>query len=495
MSSANTVREQVFKYLTDKAFINGRWVAAASGKTFSVTNPATGEEIGRAADCEVQDLQVAIDAAKQAFQSWRDTTAKVRAAALRKLFDLQMGAKQDLAAVLTLEQGKPLAEAAGEIVYGASFMEWFAEEARRVNGEIFPSPAPNRVSMWTREPAGVVAIITPWNFPNAMITRKMAAALAVGCTVVIKPAHDTPYSALALGVLAEQAGIPPGVINVLPCSAGNASQIGQLMCTSPDVAVVSFTGSTGVGKLLLSQAASTVKRVCLELGGNAPFIVFNSADISKAVAGLMASKYRNAGQTCVSANRIYVQSGIYDQFTAALAAEMKKSLKVGDGFKDGVTVGPLINDKAAAKVAQHVQDALAKGGSLQLGSKDPNGQFFEPTLVTNVTQDMLVCREETFGPLAALVKFETEEDVLRMANSSRVGLAGYFYSEDLSQIWRVARRIEVGMVGVNEGMISTCEAPFGGVKESGLGREGAHMGIDEFTEVKYICIGNLKPTE
>jgi succinate-semialdehyde dehydrogenase len=477
--------------LQSKAYINGEWRKSSSNKTFKVFNPSNGELIGESSDCDVNDANDAINAAKNAFQEWSETTAKHRSQLLRKLFELQMSRQQELAQLLTLEMGKPIKESMGEIAYGASFLEWFAEEAKRVNGEIIQSPWKEKMVLYTKEPIGVVAIIVPWNFPNAMITRKLGAVLATGCTAVIRPSEDTPYSALAIAKLAEEAGFPKGVINVVPTSRINTSSVGKTLCQSTDVSALSFTGSTAVGKILLEQSASTVKRVCLELGGNAPFIVFDSANVDKAVEGCIASKFRNAGQTCVCANRIYVQSGIYDTFVAKLAQKMAQELIVGDGSDSNTTIGPLINYKAVEKVQIHVNDAITKGGNLVYGGKHIKGNFFEPTLITNVNTDMQFSQEETFGPLAGIFKFKTEDEVLSLANASRVGLAGYFYSNEMSQIWRVAKRLQVGMIGVNEGIISTTEAPFGGVKESGLGREGSHFGTDEFVNIKYICLGGL----
>lgn len=480
--------------LKNEAYINGKWVAAKSGKTFQVTNPSTGDIIGDVADCNSEDVQLAIDAATEAFKTWGSTTAKERAKLLRAFFDLQNKYQDDLAKIITLEMGKTLKESQGEISYGSSFWEWFAEEARRIYGEVVQSPFPGRRMIFIRQPVGVAGLITPWNFPNAMITRKAGAALAAGCTCVIKPSEDTPYSALALAKIAEEAGFPPGVFNVLPTSRTNTPAVGKLLCESPSVAAISFTGSTAVGKLLLEQSASTVKKVSLELGGNAAFIVFNSADLDKAVAGAIASKFRCTGQTCVCTNRILVQEDIHDEFVTKLAAAMLKELKVGDGFDENASVGPLVNDKAVKKVEQHIIDAKARGGNVVVGglshSLGPN--FFEPTLITNVTTDMLVCKEETFGPLAAVLKFKTEDEALQIANSVRTGLAGYFFTSDIGQAWRIAEKLQVGMVGVNEGLLTCAEGAFGGVKESGLGREGSKFGIDEFSNIKYICFGNLQ---
>ncbi|XP_015795330.1 uncharacterized protein LOC107371700 [Tetranychus urticae] len=478
-------------FLLDKAFINGKWVEPSAGGKFPVTNPATGDVLGFAPECTEKDALSAIAAANNAFQDWKNTSAKLRSSLIRKLYELQLKNLNSLAELISLEMGKPLRESKGEINYGASFFEWFSEETKRITGQVFPSPFPNSMTLYVREPIGPVGIITPWNFPNAMITRKLAAVLACGCTAVIRPAEDTPFSALALAKLVEEAGFPPGVVNVIPSSRDQASAIGSILSTSPEIAAISFTGSTNVGKILLSSSASTVKRVCLELGGNAPFIVFDSADIDAAVQGCIASKFRNTGQTCVSANRIFVQSGVHDKFVNALATEMAKSLKVGDPLDMSTTVGPLVNSKGLEKVKVHVEDALSKGGKLIVGGKHLHGNFFEPTLISNISENMKLCSEETFGPLAAIHPFETESQVIAAANSCRAGLAGYFYSSSIDQIWRVSKALQVGMVGVNAGIISCCEAPFGGVKESGLGREGSHLGIDEFTNVKYICLGSL----
>ncbi|XP_022654883.1 succinate-semialdehyde dehydrogenase, mitochondrial-like isoform X2 [Varroa destructor] len=391
---------------------------------------------------------------------------------------------------MTLENGKPLREATGEIVYGASFLEWFSEEAKRLYGDVIPASITDREILAIKQPLGVAGIITPWNFPNAMITRKIGAALAVGCTVVVKPAQDTPLSALAIAELAEQAGYPAGVVNFLPASQTNTPSVGTALATHPDIHALSFTGSTAVGKLLLGQCASTVKKVSLELGGNAPFIVFDSANIDRAVEGLLVAKFRNTGQTCVSANRIFVQTGIYEQFIEKLAAAMKSQLKVGDGFDERSTCGPLINAKAVEKVKHHLKDIKAKGGRILLEGSS-KGNFIDPVIAADITLSMEVCHEETFGPLVAVIRFNTEEEVLKLANNTEAGLAGYFYSQDIAQVFRVAKKLQVGMVGVNEGLISTAQAPFGGVKQSGIGREGSRYGVDEYVEIKYICLGGL----
>ncbi|RWS08040.1 hypothetical protein B4U79_07801 [Dinothrombium tinctorium] len=481
----------VSSFLTNKVFIDGKWVSALNGKTFLVYNPSNGEILHEAAECTHEDASIAIQAATEAFKSWRLTTAKYRSDLLRKLWSKQMKAHKALAQLMSLEMGKPLKESMGEIVYGASFLEWFAEEARRINGEVLQSPQKNKMMMYVKEPIGPVGIITPWNFPNAMITRKLAAALAAGCTVVIRPAEDSPFSGLALAKLADEVGFPSGVINVITSSRNNASAIGTTLCHSHDIRGISFTGSTAVGKLLLRESVSTVKRVSLELGGNAPFIVFNSADVSKAVDGCIASKFRNTGQTCVCANRIFVQSKIHDEFVEALVSKMSQELIIGSPTDESTTLGPLVNERAVEKVERHIKDATQKGAKIKTGGKHLKNCFFEPTVLTGAHQQMLLASEETFGPVAAIFKFDTEEEVIKMANAERNGLAGYFYSNDISQIWRVARHLEVGMIGVNEGIISSCEAPFGGVKESGLGREGSKFGIDEFINIKYVCIGNL----
>lgn len=472
-------------------FIGGRWVSAAA--TFPVLDPASGTELLQVSDCGLPESREAVSAAYSAFQSWRETTAKVRSDLLRKWFDLMIENKEDLAKIITAENGKPLKEALGEIMYSASFLEWFSEEARRIYGDIIPVPIKDRRALVLKQPLGVATIITPWNFPSAMITRKVGAALAAGCTVVVKPAEDTPLSALALAELATQAGIPAGVFNVVPCSRKNAPSVGEALCTDPLVSKISFTGSTATGKILLQHAAGTVKRVSMELGGHAPFIVFDSANVDQAVAGAIASKYRNSGQTCVCSNRFLVQKGIHDAFVKKFAEVIEKELHVGNGFEAGTTQGPLINEKAVEKVEKHVNDAVSKGACIVTGGKRHSlgKNFFEPTLLSNVTPSMLCTQEETFGPLAPVIKFDTEEEALAIANSANVGLAGYFYSQDPSQIWRVAERLEVGMVGINEGLLSSVECPFGGVKQSGIGREGSKYGVDEYLEIKYVCFGGL----
>lgn len=478
--------------LQTKAFINGQWVDAHDGSTMNVTNPANAEILATVPDMGEAETLQAIDAAQAAWGAWRARPAKERAQILRRWFDLVMQAQDDLAMLMTAEQGKPLAEAKGEVAYGASFIEWFGEEAKRAYGDVIPAQGADKRIVVIKQPIGVVAAITPWNFPIAMITRKVAPALAAGCPVVVKPAEDTPLCALALCVLAQRAGLPDGLLNVVTCSKQNAHKVGGELTGSPVVRKVSFTGSTPVGKMLMRQSADTVKKVSLELGGNAPFIVFDDADLNAAVAGVMASKYRNTGQTCVCANRILVQDGVYDEFVERLIAAVSK-LKVGPGLEGEVHQGPLINQAALEKVQLHISDALAKGARVVHGGEPHalGGTFFEPTIMVDMTQDMLVAREETFGPLAALFRFSTDEEAIAMANDTQFGLASYFYSRDIGRVWRVAEALECGMVGVNEGIISTEVAPFGGTKESGLGREGSHYGLDEYLEIKYVCMGGI----
>ena len=477
------------KLFREQCYIDGAWVAADSKKTFSVDDPASGEIIGNVPDMGTAETKRAIEAADKAWPAWRAKTAKERAAILRKWFDLMMANQDDLGLILTTEQGKPLAEAKGEIAYGASFVEWFAEEAKRVYGDIIPQHQADKRILVLKQPIGVSAMITPWNFPNAMITRKAAPALAAGCTVVIKPAEQTPFSALAMAELAERAGIPKGVFNVI---TGDAPTIGKEMCANPTVRKVSFTGSTEVGRILMRQSADTIKKLSLELGGNAPFIVFDDADLDAAVEGAIASKYRNAGQTCVCANRIYVQDTVYDTFAAKLA-EKVKSFTVGAGTESGVVIGPLIDQQGMKKVEEHVADATAKGAKVMLGGKPHSrgGLFFEPTILTGVTQQMRVSNEETFGPVAPLYRFKTDDEAIAMANATEFGLAGYFYSRDIGRIFRAAEQLETGMVCVNSGILSTEVAPFGGVKQSGLGREGSKYGIEEYLEVKYLLLGGI----
>jgi len=475
-----------------QGFIDGKWVDADSGAVFAVTDPATGQTLIEVADMGVAETQRAIDAAARALPAWRARTAKDRGVILRRWFDLIIAHTEDLAQLMTAEQGKPLAEARGEVAYGASFIEWFAEEGKRAYGDIIPTSGTDRRLMVLKQPIGVCAAITPWNFPIAMITRKVAPALAAGCTVVAKPAEATPLSALALVELAVQAGLPAGVLNLIVADAPNAPAIGLALCTSPVVRKVSFTGSTEVGRILLRQSADSVKKLSLELGGNAPFIVFDDADLDAAVEGALASKYRNAGQTCVCANRIYVQDSVYEAFAAKLAAKVAQ-FKVGAGAEPGVQVGPLIEAAAVSKVQAHVADALAKGASLLLGGKPHalGGLFFEPTILTNVTAEMRIAREETFGPVAPLFRFKDEAEAIAMANDTEFGLAAYFYARDVGRIFRVAEALESGMVCVNSGILSNEVSPFGGVKQSGLGREGSKYGIDEYLELKYLCLAGL----
>ena len=472
-----------------QCYVNGGWIDAKSGGVLEVGNPATGEAIGTVPALGAEETRDAIEAADAAWLAWRSRPAKERANLMRRWFELMMAHQEDLAMLMTSEQGKPLAESRGEIAYAASFVEWFAEEGKRVYGDVIDHPLPGKRIVVLKQPIGVVASITPWNFPAAMITRKCAPALAAGCPVVIRPASQTPFSALALAALAERAGIPPGVINVV---TGPSGPMGVELTSNPTVRKLSFTGSTEVGKLLMSQCASTVKKVSLELGGNAPFIVFDDADLDAAVAGAMASKYRNAGQTCVCANRLLVQDGIHDAFAAKMA-EAVKGLKVGNGLEDGTQQGPLIDMRAVEKVEEHIADATAKGAKVAAGGGRHalGGSFFQPTLLTGVTPAMAVAREETFGPVAPLFRFSTEDEAVRMANDTEFGLAAYFYSRDIGRVWRVSEGLEYGIVGVNEGIISNEVAPFGGVKESGIGREGSKYGIDDFIEIKYLCMGGI----
>lgn len=475
--------------LKTQAYINGRWTDSDDGTTFSVTNPANGRSIAEVASCGTDETRRAIEAAGVAHIEWRQRTAKERSAVLRKWFTLMMEAKDDLAQILTAEQGKPLAEAAGEIAYGANYIEWFAEEAKRVYGDTIPGPSDDKRLVVIKQPVGVVACITPWNFPNAMLTRKIAPALAVGCTVVCKPANATPLSAFAFAELAERAGVPAGVINIV---AGRTSEIGSEMTTNQTVRKLTFTGSTPVGKKLTAACSETMKRTSMELGGNAPFIVFDDADIESAVKGAIICKFRNAGQTCVCANRILVQEGIYDDFTERLMAATA-DLKLGDGTEAGVTMGPLINEGAANDVLQFIEEAVGKGANVAAGGgrSDLGTCFIEPTILTNVNDDMRVFREEIFGPVAPLFKFKSEEEAIEMANDTPFGLACYFYSRDIGRVWRVAEGLEYGIVGINEGIISNEMAPFGGIKESGQGREGSKYGLDDYLEIKYMCMGGI----
>jgi succinate-semialdehyde dehydrogenase/glutarate-semialdehyde dehydrogenase len=475
------------KLLRDQAFIDGGWFGSTT--TFPVTDPASGEVLARVPELGTTETRRAIDTANAAWPAWRALTARQRAAVLRHWFDLILANADDLALLMTREQGKPLAEAKGEIIYGASFVEWFAEEAKRIYGDVIPSPAADRRLVVLKQPIGVCAAITPWNFPIAMITRKVAPALAAGCTVVIKPAEQTPLSALALAELAHRAGFPPGVFNVITGSATAAPIIGTELTSNPVVRKLSFTGSTEVGRLLMAQCAPTVKKVSLELGGNAPFIVFDDADLDAAVEGAMASKYRNAGQTCVCANRLLVQDGIYDAFAERLAAKVGE-LKVGAGVEQGVTQGPLIDEAALIKVEALVADAVAKGARVLAGGgrHGRGGTFYQPTVLANVSTDMRCAREEIFGPVAPLFRFKNEAEAIALANATEYGLAGYFYARDLGRVWRVAEALEYGIVGVNTGIISNEVAPFGGVKQSGIGREGSRYGIEDYLEIKYICM-------
>jgi succinate-semialdehyde dehydrogenase/glutarate-semialdehyde dehydrogenase len=484
-----TVKVNNGSLLRERCYIDGAWVDAKDGATIEVTNPATGSVIGTVPSMGTEDTRHAIAAADAAWPGWRAMTGKERANLLRKWYELIMRNQEDLAVLMTSEQGKPLAESRGEIAYGASFIEWFAEEAKRVYGDVMPHPLHGRRIVVLKQPIGVVAAITPWNFPAAMITRKCAPALAAGCTVVCKPASQTPYTALALAELAEQAGIPKGVFNVI---TGQASVIGKELTTNPTVRKLGFTGSTEVGKLLMAQCAGTVKKVSLELGGNAPFMVFDDADLDAAVVGAMASKYRNTGQTCVCANRLLVQDSVYDAFAAKLADAAGK-LKVGNGLEEGVQQGPLIDMRAVEKVESHIADATKKGAKVVVGGTRHalGGTFFQPTVLANVTPDMAVANEETFGPVAPLFRFKDEDEAIRLANDTEFGLAAYFYSRDIGRIWRVSEALEYGIVGINEGIISNEVAPFGGMKESGIGREGSKYGIEEFLEIKYLCLGGI----
>ncbi|MDF1528162.1 MAG: NAD-dependent succinate-semialdehyde dehydrogenase [Sedimenticola sp.] len=476
--------------LKNLAYVNGEWISADSGQTFDVTNPADNSIIAQVPSLGAEETNRAILQAEAAFQLWRKRTAQERSHLLRRWFELIMENQEALAQLLSLEQGKPLAESRGEIAYGASFIEWFAEEAKRIYGDVIPAHAPDKRFVVIKQPIGVVAAITPWNFPNAMITRKCAPALAAGCTVLVKPAPDTPLSALALAALAEQAGIPAGVFNVI--TTVDAIGVGKALTAHPSVRKLSFTGSTAVGKLLMAQCASTVKKVSLELGGNAPFLVFDDADIDAAVAGAIASKYRNSGQTCVCTNRFLIQESIYDEFAEKLAIAVS-NLQVGPALTSDSQQGPLINQAAVDKVQRQVDDAVTKGARLLTGGKlhALGGTFYQPTILADVSSDMQIACEETFGPVAPLFKFSTEAEAIEMANATPFGLASYFYARDIGRVWRVAEALETGMVGINEGIISTAVAPFGGIKESGIGREGSRYGMDDFIEMKYLCMGGL----
>ena len=475
--------------LKTNAYINGQWLASDDGSTLAVTNPATGEVIANVARCGTIETRRAIEAAQAAQLDWRKRSIKERSAILRKWFNLMMESQEDLARILTAEQGKPLAEARGEIAYGASYIEWFADEGKRVYGDTIPHSTEDKRLVVIKQPVGVVACITPWNFPNAMLTRKIAPALAAGCTVVCKPANATPLSAYAFAELAERAGVPAGVINLV---TGKTAEIGKELTSNPIVRKLTFTGSTPVGKQLMAECAATVKRTSMELGGNAPFIVFDDADLDAAIAGVMASKYRNSGQTCVCANRILVQDAVYDRFAEKLAVAVK-SLKVGDGTEEGVTIGPLINEGAANDVMEFIDDAVNKGACVLAGGRRSalGGSFIEPTILTDVSDDMKVFREEIFGPIAPIFRFSTEDEAIAMANDTEFGLACYFYSRDIGRIWRVGEGLEYGIVGINEGIISNEMAPFGGVKESGQGREGSKYGLDDYLEIKYMCMGGI----
>ncbi len=478
------------RLLRSEAYIGGSWVASRSGKTFEVTNPADGAVVGSVADLEVAQVRDAIDAAGSAWPAWRAKTAKERAELLMRWYDLMLENQDDLAMIMTLDQGQPLSEARGEILYAASFIQWFAEEGKRTYGDVIPSHAPDKRILTLKQPIGVVAAITPWNFPSAMITRKVGPALAAGCPVVVKPASSTPLSALALAELADRAGFPAGVVNIVP--ATRASAVGAELTGNPTVRKVSFTGSTEIGKLLMQQCAQSVKKVSLELGGNAPFIVFDDANLDAAVAGAIASKYRNAGQTCVCANRILVQDTVHDEFMRRFC-EAVSAMKVGPGVEDGVTIGPLINESAILKVEELVADAIEKGATVVLGGKRHalGGCFYEPTILTNATAEMAFASEEIFGPVAPVYRFSTEAEAIAMANDTKYGLAAYFYARDMGRVWRVSEDLEYGIVGINEGIISTEVAPFGGVKESGIGREGSKYGIEDYLEIKYLCMGGV----
>ena len=476
--------------LRERAFIAGQWCDADSGTRCEVRNPADGEILGHVPDMGAQETRRAIDAAQAAFPAWAGKTAKERAQVLRRMSDLMLQHQDDLATLMTAEQGKPLAEAKGEVAYSASFLEWFGEQAKRMDGEVIPAHATDKRILALRQPVGVVAAITPWNFPSAMLGRKLGPALAAGCTVVCKPAIQTPYSALAMAVIGERAGLPPGVLNIV--TGRDAAAIGAEMTGNPKVRKLSFTGSTAVGKKLMAQCADGMKRVSLELGGNAPFIVFDDADLDAAVAGAIASKYRNTGQTCVCANRLFVQDGVYDAFAAKLV-EAVRALRVGDGLQGATDQGPLIDAKALAKVEEHVADATTKGARIAIGGKPHalGGTFYEPTVLLDATAGMRIASEETFGPVAPLFRFETEAEAIAMANATEFGLAGYFYTRDLARSWHVAEALECGIVGINTGLISTEVAPFGGIKQSGSGREGSQHGLDDYTELKYVCVGGL----
>lgn len=494
MPAANTPLSSILanpSLLISSALIGGEWrTSSTSGERFQVINPATGDVLAHLPDMGAQETKEAIDAASIAQKNWAQKTGKDRAGVLRRWYNLMVKNVDDLGAILCAEMGKPLAEAKGEVMYGASFIEWFSEEAKRIYGDIIPGHQPDKRIMVLKQPVGVVASITPWNFPNAMIARKVGPAVAVGCAFVAKPAAETPLSALAMAKLAEDAGLPKGLFSVITSS--KSAEIGKEFCDNEKVRKLTFTGSTQVGRILMKQSADQVMKTSMELGGNAPFIVFDDADLDAAVEGAMISKYRNNGQTCVCANRIYVQSGVYDAFAEKLMSAVNK-MKVGNGFNEGVTAGPLISEKAVQKVEQHIEDATAKGAIVAAGGKrhEMGGTFFEPTILTHVTKEMLIASDETFGPVAPLFKFETVDDVIEQANDTIFGLASYFYANDLSQVWKVAEALEYGMVGVNTGLLSTEVAPFGGIKQSGTGREGSKYGCDDYLEMKYVCIGGV----
>ena len=475
--------------LMNKAFVNGEWINAASSKTFDVTNPATGELIASIPDMNREDVSKAVDAAYNAWPAYRDTTAGERANLLKKWYALILENKQELATLMTMECGKVLQESLGEVDYGASFVEWFAEEAKRTYGDVIPANAKDKRIVVIKQSIGVVAALTPWNFPLAMITRKVGPALAAGSTVVVKPPSETPLTGLALAYLAEKAGFPPGVYNTVTTT--DSSEVGKELCENKKVRKLSFTGSTNVGKILMKQCSSTLKKLSLELGGNAPFIVFDDADIDEAVNGAIVSKFRNSGQTCVCVNRVFVQDKVYDEFVEKFSKAVSK-LKVGNGMDEDVQVGPLINQKGLDKVQQHVDDAVAKGATIVQGGNRLEGLYYQPTVLSNANTDMIIAQDEVFGPVAPVFRFETEEEVIKMANDTDYGLASYFYSRDVARCWRVAEALEAGMVGINDGMISTTVAPFGGVKESGMGREGSKYGMDYFMEIKYLCFGGIK---
>lgn len=492
-SSVKVINSRAFSLVKDKAFVNGKWIVGSQNQKFEVDNPATGQVVGSVPNLSVSDVEEAINYSAAAFQKWKTTTPKERSDLLRSWYNLLVKNTEGLAKIVTEESGKPYIEAVGEVKYGSSFIEWFSEESRRIHGEVIDGQAKSKQLVFLKQPIGVVGLITPWNFPIAMITRKAGAALAAGCTCIVKPAEDTPLTALALAELADQAGFPPGVINIVTCDRNNAASVGKLLCTHDSVAGISFTGSTDVGKILYSQCAHGVKRLSLELGGNAPFIVFKSANIDKAVEGAIASKFRNCGQTCVSSNRFLVEESVVEEFIGKLSSKMG-TLICGNGSADNVTIGPLINKSQIVKVSSLVEEAVKKGAKVIKGGKrlqNLGELFYEPTILTNVKPNMTCYQQEIFGPVVQIIPFQTEEEAVKVANNTKSGLAGYFYSENINQIWRVAKALEVGMVGINEGIISCPEAAFGGIKESGIGREGSHHGIDDFVYLKYLCFGGL----